>query len=62
MLEADERLSYTGRSVSVGSMELNDLLRLGLTEYQGDSIETVPAYTKLAEGRLPARASGAPSH
>lgn len=53
MLEADERFSYTGRSVSVGSMELNDLLRLGLTEYQGDSIETVPAYTKLAEGRLP---------
>ena len=35
MLEADERFSYTGRSVPVGSTELNDLLRLDLVEYQG---------------------------
>lgn len=53
MLEADERFSYTGRSVSLGSMELNDLLQLDLTEYQGESMEAVPAYTKLEEGRLP---------
>lgn len=54
MLEADERFSYTGRSVPVGSTELNDLLRLDLVEYQGKSIETIPAHTKLVEGRLPA--------
>ena len=54
MLEADERFSYTGRSVPVGSVELNDLLRLDLVEYQGKSIETIPAHTKLVEGRLPA--------
>ncbi len=42
MLEADERFSYTGRSVPVGSTELNDLLRLDLVEYQGKSIETIP--------------------
>lgn len=53
VLEADERFSYTGRSIPLGSMELNDLLQLSLTEYQGKSMETIPAHTKLAEGRLP---------
>lgn len=52
-VESDERLSYTGRSVAVGSMELNDLMRLNLVEYQGKSIETQPAYTNLVKGRLP---------
>lgn len=53
LLEEDERLSYTGRFIQIGSMELNDLLHLDLTEYQGTSIESIPAHTKLAEGRLP---------
>lgn len=53
VLEADDRFSYTGRSIPIGSMELNDLLRLSLTEYRGKSIETIPAHTRLVEGRLP---------
>lgn len=53
ILEQDPRVSYAGRSVPIGSRELNDLLRLDLTEYQGKSIETIPSYTKLLEGRLP---------
>ena len=32
-LERDGRLSYAGRFVTLGSMELNDLLRLDLAEY-----------------------------
>lgn len=52
-VETDERISYAGRYVDLGSMELNDLLQLGITEYQGDSIETRPAYTQLVKGRLP---------
>lgn len=53
ILEQDPRVSYAGRSVPIGSRELNDLLRLDLTEYQGKSIEAIPSYTKLLEGRLP---------
>ncbi|MDE6362944.1 MAG: FtsX-like permease family protein, partial [Lachnospiraceae bacterium] len=52
-LERDERLSYTGRYVQVGSTTLNDLLKLDLVEYWGDGLCTLPAYTRLAEGRLP---------
>lgn len=54
-LESDERLSYTGRYLQVGSMDLNDLLRLDLEECWGDEIETRPSYTRLAQGRLPER-------
>lgn len=53
ILENDSRLSYVGRSIPLGSMELNDLLRLDLSEYRENSIKTIPSYTKLAAGRLP---------
>lgn len=50
-VEEDARLSYTGRSVPVGTLELNDLLSLSLAEYGDPSV--LPAYTRLAAGRLP---------
>lgn len=53
ILEKDARLSYTGRYIQIGSMELNHLLRLDLAEYWGDGLSTRPTYTKLAEGCLP---------
>lgn len=52
-LERDSRLSYAGRSVLLGSMELNSLLKLDLAEYWNGSIETQPAYARLVKGRLP---------
>ena len=36
-LENDPRLSFAGRSVTLGTAELNALLSLGLTEYQGNT-------------------------
>lgn len=53
VLESDSRFSYTGRYIQIGSMDLNDLLRLDLAEYWGDGLDTRPTYTKLVEGRLP---------
>lgn len=53
ILEQDPRVSYAGRVIPIGGRELNDLLRLELSEYQGNSIETIPSYTKLSEGKLP---------
>ncbi len=53
MLEKDFRLSYVGRSVSLGDKKLNDQLSLGLSEYQGDSLAARPAYSRILEGRLP---------
>lgn len=55
-LQTDKRLSYTGVSIYLGSIELNRTLTLGLTEYLGDSLDVYPAYSKLKEGRLPERA------
>ncbi|MDE5933183.1 MAG: ABC transporter permease, partial [Lachnospiraceae bacterium] len=52
-LERDERLSYAGRSVTLGSMELNDLLYLDLAEYWDGGIEMRPAHARLVGGRLP---------
>lgn len=52
-IESDSRISYAGRYIQVGSMDLNDLLRLDLTEYWKDGLKTRPAYTQLAAGRLP---------
>lgn len=52
-LERDERLSYAGRSVALGSVELNDLLHLDIAEYWEGGIETRPAYAHLIKGRLP---------
>ncbi|MBD5458520.1 MAG: ABC transporter permease, partial [Lachnospiraceae bacterium] len=52
-LERDSRLSYAGRSVLLGSMELSSLLKLDLAEYWNGGIETQPAYAHLVKGRLP---------
>lgn len=53
-MENDKRLSYAQRYISIGSMELNDLLSLDLAEYWGEGVETAqPAYARLAEGSLP---------
>ncbi len=52
-LERDGRLSYAGRFVTLGSMELNDLLRLDLAEYWNDGMEARPGHAQLVEGRLP---------
>lgn len=53
-MENDKRLSYAQRYISIGSMELNDLLSLDLAEYWGEGVEAVqPAYARLAEGSLP---------
>lgn len=56
IVEEDDRLSYAGRSVNLGSMELNDLLKLNLEEYWGNGLDTYPSYTKIVEGRLPEKA------
>lgn len=55
VLESDPRLSYAGRYIQIGSMDLNDLLRLDLTEYWGEGACVHPSYTRLAQGRLPAK-------
>lgn len=55
-LQNDERLSYTGLSIILGTIELNSSLRLGLSEYLQDSLETYPTLTRLKEGRLPEKA------
>ena len=53
IVENDTRFSYTGRSVQLGSVDLNDLLKLNLEEYWGDGLGTYPAHTKIVKGRLP---------
>lgn len=55
VLENDPRLSFTGRSVALGTAELNALLSLGLNEYQGDTAEIYPALSGVKEGRLPGK-------
>ncbi len=52
-LEQDERLSYTGRFVSLGDMEINDQMSLGIAEYQDGSIAARPGYSHIIKGRLP---------
>lgn len=56
IIEEDDRLSYAGRFVQLGSMDLNDLLKLNLEEYWGAGLGTYPSYTKIEEGRLPEKA------
>ena len=53
IVEEDARISYAGRSVQLGSVELNDLLNLSLEEYWGDGLGTYQSYTKIIQGRLP---------
>lgn len=55
IVEEDARLSYAGRFIQLGSMELNDLLKLNLEEYWGDGLKTYPSYTKIVDGRLPGK-------
>lgn len=53
-VENDKRLSFAQRYISIGSMELNDLLSLDLAEYWGEGVEAArPAYARLTEGALP---------
>lgn len=53
IVEEDARISYAGRSVQLGSYDLNDLLKLNLEEYWGDGLSAYPSYTKIVRGRLP---------
>ena len=43
-------------TIVLGTIELNSSLRLGLSEYLQDSLETYPTLTQLKEGRLPEKA------
>ena len=52
-IQQDERLSYVGASIYLGSMELTSSLNLGLTEYQEDNASIYPSSTKIKEGKLP---------
>lgn len=52
-LEEDDRLSYTGRSVSLGYTRLNDQLSLDVAEYWDESLEGRPSDFRIVEGRLP---------
>ena len=52
-LEQDERLSYVGKSIYMGSLELSPSLTLGLTEYLDDTAAIYPSSTSVEEGRLP---------
>ena len=52
-LEQDERLSYVGKSIYMGSLELSPSLTLGLMEYLDDNAAIYPSSTSVEEGRLP---------
>lgn len=52
-IQQDERFSYVGSSIYLGSMELTSSLNLGLTEYQGDNASIYPSSTNIKEGKLP---------
>ena len=52
-IQQDERLSYVGASIYLGSMELTSSLSLGLTEYQDDNASIYPSSTNIKEGKLP---------
>ena len=52
-LEQDERLSYVGKSIYMGSLELSPSLTLGLMEYWDDTAAIYPSSTSVEEGRLP---------
>lgn len=52
-LQNDTRLSYVGAILSLGTVELNQALTLGLNEYQGNALDTYHSISKLKDGRLP---------
>lgn len=55
-LEEDARFSYIGPSISLGTIDLNNQLKLGLVEYVGNSLDAYPAISQIQEGRLPEQA------
>ncbi len=55
-LKEDARFSYIGPSISLGTIDLNSQLTLGLVEYVGNSLDTYPAISQIQEGRLPEQA------
>lgn len=52
-LQNDPRLSFVGEYVTLGSVELNSALTLGLNEYHEDVTAIYPSYARLKSGRLP---------
>jgi len=55
-LSQDFRLSYTGPSISLGTIDLNNQLTLNLVEYVNNSLDAYPAISQIQEGRLPEQA------
>lgn len=55
-LRNDPRLSYTGVFATIGTVELNSIMTLGLNEYQGNSISAYPTINRIKEGRMPEKA------
>lgn len=53
-LQNDPRLSFVGEYITLGSVELNSTLTLGLNEYHEDVAAIYPAQARLKSGRLPA--------
>lgn len=56
VLKEDTRLSFVGPSISLGTMDLNSQLSLGLVEYIDESLSAYPTISQIQEGRLPERA------
>ena len=55
-IRSDPRISYAGISSAAGTVEINRVLKLGLTEYFDGSLDAYPAVKRLKEGRLPEKA------
>ncbi|MDE7428473.1 MAG: ABC transporter permease, partial [Lachnospiraceae bacterium] len=49
----DPRLSFVGEYITLGSVELNSALTLGLNEYHEDVAAVYPSHARLKSGRLP---------
>lgn len=56
VLKGDPRLSFVGPSISLGTMDLNSQLSLGLVEYIDESLSAYPTISQIIEGRLPEQA------
>lgn len=52
-LQNDPRLSFVGEYITLGSIELNASLTLGLNEYHEDITVIYPSQARLKSGRLP---------
>lgn len=52
-LQNDSRLSFVGEYITLGSVELNSSLTLGLNEYHEDIAAIHPSQARLKSGRLP---------